>query len=237
MKRNQIVVFFVVAIITGTAKQTLSEPNLSGFYVFITTPARIMVIAPDGKRLGFDKSTWQELSEIPSGQARMEEKIGDDSDDSIENVSTGTPVNTAYVPEYTGYETTIDDPIPGIYYIEVVASPVQNYILDVRGFSRRAEQNGYILRSSLKLNEHHIYAFKFNPESSQKPLEMCTISDPTGDGLVDCKDIQRVKASLGAKYGELEYDSRVDVIQDGVVDIQDLQFIYQELSHGNTCSE
>lgn len=164
----------------------------------------------------------------------MEEKIGDDS---IENISTGTLVNTAYVPEYTGYETAIDDPIPGIYYIEVVASPGQEYILDVRGFDRHAQSKGFILRSKLQLNEHHVYTFKFNPEPAEKTLEMGTIIDPTGDGLVDCKDIQRVKASLGSKFGELGYDSRVDAIQDGVIDSRDLKFISQSLSSGTTCGE
>ena len=60
--------------------------------------------------------------------------------------------------------------------------------------------------------------------------------DLNGDGKVDCADLAIVKASFGKRNGQPGYDTRADVIKDGVIDVRDLAFVSQRLPAGTRCS-
>lgn len=217
----------LVAILSQSLKASEPEtPNLSSFYLWISAPAHALVIDPIGRHIGFDPPSGKTVNEIPSADAFVEEKMGTLDDD-------GEAVSSA--PEVSGYVVQIDDPIPGDYQVNVRALPGQAYVLDVRGFDRNAKSKGNILRSILKAGEHHLYTFAYDPEPSAMTLTLNPITDPTGDGVVDCNDIRRVKEALGKKYGVPGYDSRVDTVTDGVVDIRDLAFVSHQLPAGTTC--
>jgi hypothetical protein len=70
----------------------------------------------------------------------------------------------------------------------------------------------------------HLYQILFDPNPGA-PL----VGDVNGDGKVDYKDVQIVKAALGTTAGMPGYDPRADVIRDGVVDDQDLQAVLEQL--------
>jgi hypothetical protein len=61
------------------------------------------------------------------------------------------------------------------------------------------------------------------------------LGDTNGDGVVNCTDIAIVKASFGKRRGQLGYDPRADVNQNGVVDVNDLALVSRQLPPGTIC--
>lgn len=55
------------------------------------------------------------------------------------------------------------------------------------------------------------------------------------DGVVNCLDLQIVKNSFGKRLGQVGFDSRADVDQDGVVTIIDLSFVARHVPAGTVC--
>jgi hypothetical protein len=70
----------------------------------------------------------------------------------------------------------------------------------------------------------HIYQILFDP-NPRAPL----VGDVNGDGVVDLKDVEIVKAAMGTTAGMPGYDPRADVIRDGVVDYADLAVVLQAM--------
>jgi hypothetical protein len=69
--------------------------------------------------------------------------------------------------------------------------------------------------------------------STQVPAVMP--ADVNGDLRIDCSDVVVVKASLGKKTGQLGFDARADVNNDGMVDIRDLAAVTQKLAPTTRC--
>jgi hypothetical protein len=59
--------------------------------------------------------------------------------------------------------------------------------------------------------------------------------DLNQDGAINCVDLQIVKNSFGKKVGDVGYDPRADVINDGVVNVLDLSAVARQLPAGTTC--
>jgi hypothetical protein len=59
--------------------------------------------------------------------------------------------------------------------------------------------------------------------------------DINGDGVVNCADLDIVKASFGKKAGQSGFDMRADVNDDGVVNILDLSYVAKQLPAGTVC--
>jgi len=62
-----------------------------------------------------------------------------------------------------------------------------------------------------------------------------TPGDVNGDGVVDCNDVNAVKAAYGKKVGQAGYNPSADFNGDGFVNIQDLQFVAHQLPAGTSC--
>jgi hypothetical protein len=60
-------------------------------------------------------------------------------------------------------------------------------------------------------------------------------ADVNGDLKIDCSDVAVVKAALGRRIGQLGFDARVDVNNDGIVDIRDLAAVTQKLAPATSC--
>jgi hypothetical protein len=60
-------------------------------------------------------------------------------------------------------------------------------------------------------------------------------ADRNGDLLVNCADLDIVKASFGKRTGQIGFDPRADVNGDGLVSVLDLSFIAQQLTAGTVC--
>jgi uncharacterized repeat protein (TIGR01451 family) len=74
----------------------------------------------------------------------------------------------------------------------------------------------------------------------EQPVAEATIlvslpGDVNGDGLVNCTDVDIVKAVFGTKVGQPAYNREADVNNDGVVNVFDLAFVTQNLPVGTKC--
>jgi len=75
---------------------------------------------------------------------------------------------------------------------------------------------------------------------AEQPVSKATIlfslpGDVNGDGVVNCTDVDIVKAAFGAKIGQPAYSKEADTNNDGVVNILDLAFVTQNLPKGTVC--
>lgn len=60
-------------------------------------------------------------------------------------------------------------------------------------------------------------------------------ADLNGDGVVNCADLEIVKASFGKKNGQTGFDPRADVNKDGIVNVIDLSTVARQLPAGLVC--
>jgi hypothetical protein len=67
------------------------------------------------------------------------------------------------------------------------------------------------------------------------PINSGVPGDVNGDGVVDCTDLDLVKASFSKTYGQVGFNPRADVNGDGVIDIRDLAFVAQQLPASTSC--
>jgi hypothetical protein len=59
--------------------------------------------------------------------------------------------------------------------------------------------------------------------------------DLNGDGVVDCADLNIIKASFGKKTGQAGFDPRADLNNDGIVNVIDLSAEARLVPAGTTC--
>jgi YVTN family beta-propeller protein len=62
------------------------------------------------------------------------------------------------------------------------------------------------------------------------------VGDVNGDGVVNCLDLQLVKAAFGSKRGQPAYNANADVNGDGVINIVDLSIVARAIPAGTTCN-
>ena len=60
-------------------------------------------------------------------------------------------------------------------------------------------------------------------------------ADVDGDGVVTCKDLLAVRASVGKIFGQPGYNPRADVNRDGIVNFRDLADVYFKLPARTIC--
>jgi hypothetical protein len=60
--------------------------------------------------------------------------------------------------------------------------------------------------------------------------------DVDGDGVVNCSDVNIVKAALNKKLGQAGYDARADVVVNNIIDARDLAYVKARLAAGLTCN-
>jgi len=60
--------------------------------------------------------------------------------------------------------------------------------------------------------------------------------DVNHDGLINCTDLDIVKAALGSKLGDSNWNPAADINGDGVVDVRDLAAVSQMLIPGTKCN-
>jgi hypothetical protein len=70
--------------------------------------------------------------------------------------------------------------------------------------------------------------------------DACRTGPPPGDVdrnfVVNCLDLDMVSSALGSKRGDLKYDYRADLNNDGVIDVRDLAIVAKNLPAGTKCS-
>lgn len=61
------------------------------------------------------------------------------------------------------------------------------------------------------------------------------VGDVNGDGVVDCGDLNLIKASFGSRTGSRAFNPDVDVVSNGIIDIRDLSFVARLVPAGTVC--
>jgi hypothetical protein len=74
-----------------------------------------------------------------------------------------------------------------------------------------------------------------NGAGMQLILNIAAPGDVNGDGVVNCSDVNQVKASFGLYRIQAGYNPRADLNNDGVVDALDLAIVTPKLSQGTVC--
>ena len=59
--------------------------------------------------------------------------------------------------------------------------------------------------------------------------------DVTGDGVVNCGDLNLIRASFGSQTGSRSFNPDVDVDINGTIDIRDLAFVARRVPAGTVC--
>jgi len=62
------------------------------------------------------------------------------------------------------------------------------------------------------------------------------LGDVNRDGVVNCEDLQLVRASFGSKVGQSAFNPDVDLDASGVVDVRDLAVVARQLPAGTVCN-
>jgi uncharacterized protein (DUF2141 family) len=60
--------------------------------------------------------------------------------------------------------------------------------------------------------------------------------DVNGDASVDCGDLGLIKALYAKRTGQIGFDARADVVQDGVIDARDLAYVARRVAPGTACN-
>ncbi len=70
---------------------------------------------------------------------------------------------------------------------------------------------------------------------SRSNFMLRAIGDANGDGVVDCVDLNAVKAAMGKRTGQAGYNAGADVNHDGIVDARDLAIVSKAQPSGAVC--
>jgi len=121
-----------------------------------------------------------------------------------------------------------------------VSFVVDGHIADV-GMLGSTDQ-AVVISRSLSLGSHTISALysgdQHNEASASTSVSVSVIAVPgdvNGDGVVDCLDLDLVKAAFGTKTGQAAFNPAADVNHDGVVNVLDLSYVARMVPAGTTC--
>jgi hypothetical protein len=73
------------------------------------------------------------------------------------------------------------------------------------------------------------------PATQTFTLRIALPGDVNGDRVVNCTDLDLVKASLNKYRGEVGYNAAADINNDGVVNVEDLALVARHLPQGTVC--
>jgi len=99
-----------------------------------------------------------------------------------------------------------------------------------------------VVSNSLSVGSHTITALyggdQHNEASASASVSVSIVAVPgdvNGDGVVDCLDLELVKAAFGTKTGQPGFNPAADVNHDGVVNVLDLSYVARMVPAGTTC--
>ena len=99
-----------------------------------------------------------------------------------------------------------------------------------------------VVSNSLSIGRHTVNAL-FDGDASNSPSASQPVSvtitavpgDVNGDGVVNCLDLNLMKASFGKKTGQPGFNPSADLNHDGIVNVLDLSIVARAVPAGTTC--
>lgn len=157
----------------------------------------------------------------------------------LQNLSTIRPYNQVFFAPTT---------VPGPYILRVVNGIAGG---QQRITSGTVTLNAQVVIGPSQWNQTAEFISASVPLNAQNTIQIQTTGStgsqafitiegqPTGDvnedGIVDCNDLNAVRASFGKTLGSVGFNSLADVNADGVVDVRDLATVSRQLPAGTTC--
>lgn len=99
-----------------------------------------------------------------------------------------------------------------------------------------------VVLNSLVVGTHSVTAFyngdSNNAPSSSQPLSIsvaAVVGDVNGDGVVNCLDLNLVKAAFNTRTGQPGYNAAADINHDGIVNVLDLAMVSKQILAGTAC--
>lgn len=205
----------------ATRGYTTDPEDLSGLTLDVDDAAELTLIDPNGKRTGFTVTGNADTYDIPDSYYYR---------DFITDLDTGVdPTGTSH---YLG----VTAPSPGKYLVVLTGIQKAPYLLTVKGYSTDGgRQQPVTFSGNVEPGSSISFALSYSSVSGSSVALASIPGDINGDGVVNCVDLDIVKASFGKKAGESGFDPRADVNLDGVVNILDLAAVARQIPAGTTC--
>ena len=179
------------------------------------------MIDPSGNKTGFSASESPDLFNVPGSYYYR---------DTITDADTGD--NPTEVTHYLG----IAAPQSGTYLLVLSGLSQGTFSLDIKAYTADGGRlQPVTLSGNVAPGSSITYEIVYSSVPGNNPTVSSIPGDINGDGIVNCSDLDIVKASFGKKVGMVGFDARADVNLDGVVDIRDLAFVAQHLPAGTRC--
>jgi hypothetical protein len=197
--------------------------DVSGLDITTGNNSDVSVIDPNGSRTGIDPTAGTLMQNIPQSAYFV---------DGLADAVTGQ-----VMPGNDTHNVQIFQPAPGTYSIVVTGLSAGPASLTILPFSmsgvaqQRLTTNGNVEAPGTTTT----YQMKYDPTGATPPSMTTLLGDRNGDGVVNCVDLDIVKASFGKKIGQTGFDPRADVNGDGVVNVIDLSMVAKQLPAGTVC--
>jgi Dockerin type I domain len=211
-----------------TIRGSVIDPpgDISALDLAIDHNASMMMTAPDGTQTGLTPGAGTILQNIAQSAYYI---------DQFEDAEMLGLTGPAAVTD-SAHILNIFQPSPGTFRVVVSGTSAGPYHLSVRPFAQDGSAQAPInLSGSAEPGSLSTYVISYSsaPGSSSTITRMA--GDRNGDGMVNCTDLDIVKASFGKSIGQAGFDPRADVNADGVVNIVDLATVAKALPAGTTC--
>jgi hypothetical protein len=195
--------------------------DVSGLDYFLSNNASILVTDPNGLQTGFQSTSGETLQAIPQSEY---------AEDALDNDVTEALATTS------DHQVIIFQPTIGRYTVVVNGLFTGSYNLWVRAFSEDGSAQPSIqLQGTAQPGSSFTYIVKYGSTPGSTVVVTPMPGDRNGDGVVNCSDLDLVKASFGKMTGQTGFDPRADVNGDGTVNILDLSAVARQLPTGMVC--
>jgi hypothetical protein len=205
-----------------TYEDITSTGNPGAVSVTANSPVELLMVDPQGRQLGHLNGT--DVFQIPLGSYVRDFPQADPTGMGTVN---GDP---------TGIKTAaVSSPLTGTYFVVVTGTATGAYTLRIRSLgSNGALQPTVTVTGNVGPGSSQTYSVIVNPNSGPATASQI-VGDVNGDGVVNCADLDIVKASFGKKLGQAGFDGRADVNVDGIVNLLDLQIVASHVPAGTVC--
>jgi hypothetical protein len=200
--------------------------NLGSLELTSDNSVSLLITDAAGNQTGLVPGSGQVLQQIP-GSSYFVDQITDGDLNGID--STGQP-------EPESHYLQVFQPSQGTYVAVVNGLEHGQYVIDIDAVSQDGSpQAPVVLKGVINAGASVTYQIKYAPAPGSTLTVLAMPGDLNGDGIVNCADLDIVKASFGKSVGQAGFDPRADVNGDGVVNILDLSTVAKQLPAGTTC--
>lgn len=206
--------FFVRGYVTD-------PPDLSELTVGFTGLNGFLTSDDLGNQTGFNPQTNNTIQNIPNSHYTADYITDPDTDQQLSS---------------TSYFLDVKQPTDGQYKIVVTGTASAPFTLTVQGYATDGTSGSQsVLSATTAPGSSQTYILTYSSAPGASTSAALVIGDINGDGVVNCSDLDIVKASFGKKVGMPGFDGRADINQDGVVNVLDLAIVAQHLPSSTSC--